>query len=333
MTNRLNIAQVGYGYWGPNISRNITASPKTSLHVICDTNENSLSRAKANYGDKVLYSKDYKGFLEDKGIDAFAVSTSTEASYQIAIDILNAGKHLFIEKPMAINTELASNICNLAKEKGLIVHCDHIMIFHPIIKYIKKMYDSGELGELIYFDVSRVNLGPIRADINAMLDLAVHDLAVLDHLSEGKEPIEVDAIGEKRYGSQETLAYLTMRYPGFLAHIKASWLSPLKERRLIIGGTKKLLVFDDVKMVDKLAIYDHGIIQRDTEYGDYEFKVRTGDMVAPYIPHEDALKNSVEHFADCVFANTSSIAGADQALRVVKILDRALKSMKEGVRE
>ena len=125
--------------------------PKTNLHVICDTNENSLSRAKTHYSDKTLYSKDYKSFLQDKSIDAFAVSTSTEASYQIAIDTLNAGKHLFIEKPMAINTELASNIYNLAKEKSLIVHCDHIMVFHPIIKHIKKMYDSGELGELIYF--------------------------------------------------------------------------------------------------------------------------------------------------------------------------------------
>ena len=327
----LNLAHVGFGYWGPNIVRNANISPKTNIRVICDIDENALSRARALYGDNVSYTKDYRDFLQDSSINAYSLAIPTEPSYQIALDILNAGKHLFIEKPMATNANRALDICELAKEKGLTVHCDHIFIHHPIIKYIKAFYDSGELGEMIYFDVSRINLGPIRADINAMLDLAVHDLAVLDYLSDGKEPLEIDAIGEKHYGSQETITYLTMKYPGFLAHVKSSWLSPLKERRLVIGGTKKMLLFDDVKIVDKLSIYDQGIIQRGNEYGAYEFKVRTGDMTAPYIPHEDALRNSIEHFADCVNTGVDSVTGPEQALRVVRILDRALENMrKEG---
>ncbi|MCL1989127.1 MAG: Gfo/Idh/MocA family oxidoreductase [Firmicutes bacterium] len=325
----INIVHIGYGYWGPNVARNIMASTKTNLHAIVDISEAALNRANLLYRDNVAYSKNYRDFLTDSQVDAFAVATQAEFSYDIALDILNAGKHLFIEKPIATNSQRAEDICNLAKSKGLVVHCDHIMVHHPIIKYVKKMYEMGELGDIIYYDGSRVNLGPIRPDMNAMLDLAVHDLAVIDYLSNGKEPIGVSAVGEKRYGNQEVLTYLTMKYDGFLAHIKTSWISPLKERQTVIGGTKKMLIFDDMKNVDKLAIYDHGIIHREPhdEYGVYEFKSRTGDMIAPYIPQEDVVKNSVEHFADCITNGTDSLTGAEQALRVVKILDKAVQVM------
>lgn len=224
------------------------------------------------------YALDYKKYLDDPKVDAFAVVIQTEPSYQVALDVLRSGKHLFIEKPMASNAQRAEDICRAAEENRRIVHCDHIMVYHPIIRYIKKMVDSGELGDMIYFDVSRINLGPIRMDVNSMLDLAVHDLAVIDYLSGGKEPYHVEAIGEKCYGEQETLTYLTMKYPGFLAHVKSSWISPLKERRVMIGGTKKMLIFDDMRLVDKLTIYDQGIVKKDKgdEYGAYEFKVRTG---------------------------------------------------------
>lgn len=325
----MNIVQVGYGYWGANVARNIMASDKVNLYALCDTDEMRLNRARTLFGGGTQYSADYTAWLNDPAVGAFAVATQTEYSYQIALDVLNAGKHLFIEKPIAVDERHAQDICDLAARKGLIVHCDHIMVFHPIIRYIKNMVDSGELGDIIYVDINRTNLGPIRTDVNAMLDLAVHDLAILDFLSGGKVPLTVDAFGEKRYGAQETLTYLTLRYPGFLAHIKSSWISPLKERRTTIGGTKKMLIFDDMKSVDKLTIYDQGIVQKDLqgEYGAYEFKVRTGDIHIPYIAHEDALRNSVEHFAECVETGRPSLAGPQQATRVVKILDTAMSSL------
>ena len=235
----INVVQVGYGYWGTNVARNLMAARNANLYAICDSRQESLDKARKVYLDTVEYSLEYQKYLDDPRVDAFAVVIQTEPSYQVALDVLAAGKHLFIEKPMASNTKRAEDICRLANEKGRIVHCDHIMVYHPIIRYIKNMVDSGELGDLIYFDVSRINLGPIRMDVNSMLDLAVHDLAVIDYLSGGQEPFHVEAIGEKRYGEQETLTYLTMKYPGFLAHIKSSWISPLKERRVMIGGTKK----------------------------------------------------------------------------------------------
>lgn len=326
----MNVVLVGYGYWGPNIARHLLASTKSKLHAVVDIRPQSIERARKACGENISYSQDYREFLNNKKVDAFAIATQTEASYQIALDVLASGKHLFIEKPMASNYKRAQAITELAQKMNRTVHCDHIFIYHPIIRYIKDYYDSGELGELIYFDIKRVNLGPIRKDINTMLDLAVHDIAVIDYISGGCEPYELEAMGEKRYGSQETLTYLTMRYPGFLAHINSSWLSPLKERRIVIGGTKKMLVFDDVRSVDKLAIYDQGIIHRgpDDEYGPYEFKVRTGDMMAPYIPFEDSLLHSIEHFIDCANKNIPSLSGPEQAVRVVKILDQALAKMR-----
>jgi len=324
-----NVVQVGYGYWGTNVAKNIMASKNVNLHAICDVSESSLDKAKALYSNNVDYSADYRPFLSNPEIDAFVVVIQTEPSFQVALDVLEAGKHLFIEKPMTTNAERAQKICKLADKKGLVVHCDHIMIYHPIIREIKRMYDSGELGDLVYFDINRTNLGPIRMDVNSMLDLAVHDLAIIDWISDGKEPYHIEAIGEKRYGNQETLTYLTMKYPGFLAHIKSSWISPLKERRIVICGTKKMIIFDDMRQVDKLSVYDQGIIERDKndEYGNYEFKVRTGNIVIPFINHEDALRNSIEHFVSCINQGGRSLSGPEQALRVIKILDQAISKL------
>ena len=325
------MVHVGFNYWGPNVAKNIAASPKTNLEAVVDINPAAIERARGIYRDNIKYSLDYREFLDDTSVDAFAVATQTEPSYKIAIDVLEAGKHLFIEKPMASDAKKAQDICSLASKKGLIVHCNHIMVHHPIIRYIKNLMDSGDIGEMIYFDSSKANLGPIRSDINAMLDLAVHDIAVLDYLCGGLGPTDIWAVGEKRYGEQETLTYLTMRYPGFLAHIKSSWVSPLKERRTVIGGTKKMLIFDDVKVVDKLSIHDQGIVQRESSYGEYEYKVRTGDMVAPYIPVVEPLRNSMEHFADCVAEGKPSITGSRQAVRVMSILDKAFVSMRGAI--
>ena len=201
------------------------------------------------------------------------------------------------------------------------------MVFHPIIKMVKKIIDNGELGEMIYFDSSRMNLGKIKPDVNAMWDLAVHDLAVIDYLGNGKEPYQIMVMGEKHYGEQETLTYLTMKYDGFIAHIKSSWISPLKERRMIIAGTNKMIVFDDMKIIEKLMIHDKGIevnpYKDNQEYKDYVIKVRTGDVFIPFTPEEDALQNSLEHFAGCAANRRNSISGPEQAIRIIRILEKA----------
>jgi predicted dehydrogenase len=319
----MNIVQIGYGYWGANVARNIALSSKTNLKALVDTSEDRRQAARAAFQSQVEISADYHSYLKDPTVDGFALAIQTGPAFEVAKQIMSAGKHLFLEKPMAESGEKAQQLTDLAEEKGVVLHVDHIMLFHPIIRRIKRMYDDDELGKLVYFDFSRMNLGPIRKDVNAMLDLAVHDLAVIDFISGGVEPFHVEAIGAKHYGNQETLTYLTLNYPGFLAHIKSSWISPIKERRTIIGFEKKMVIFDDMKTVEKLTIYDHGIVEAGEEYGAYEFRARSGDILIPYIPAEDALRNSIEHFADCATNGRQSIANGRHGVKIARILDAA----------
>lgn len=327
----MNIALIGYGYWGPNLARNIMDVGQACLAGICEVNTSRLDRAKQLYGDRVkIYTDNYKELLLDENIDAIVVATQTEPSYSIILEALEAGKHCFIEKPIASTVERAESIKKLAEEKNRIVHCDHIMVFNPIIRYIKKMIDDGELGELMYIDISRINLGPIRKDVNAMLDLAVHDIAVIDFLSNGERPLELSALGQALYGSQESITYLTLKYPSFIAHIKSSWVSPLKERRTMIAGTKKMVIFDDVKLSEKLTIYNHGFeITSYEEYGNYEVETRTGDVFIPNIRYEDSLRNSILHFVDCMERNEASLTGPDHSLRVMRVLEEAMNNLRK----
>lgn len=321
----MNIVLIGYGYWGPNIAKNVMLSKDFNLFGICDINQERLSRARSIYGGRTEYFSDYRELLAKDNIDAFALAVKNDVGQKIAEDILNAGKHLFIEKPLAKSVEDAITLKNLAEKKKLILHVDHIMVFNPLVRKIKELIDSGELGDLIYFDSSRVNLGPsIKEDVNAMWDLAVHDLAVIDYLSNGAKSLKVNALGLSKYSAKEALTYLTIQYDGFIAMLKSSWISPLKERQVIIGGTKKMIVFDELKM-DKLLVYDKGINYREKyeEYGQYEVSIRNGDMYSPFIPEEDSLLNSINHFAGCIKTKRESISNADQAIRVLRILELA----------
>jgi len=206
------------------------------------------------------------------------------------------------------------------------------MVHHSIIKKIKQLILNDELGDILYIDAMRMNLGQIKKDVSAMWDLAVHDLAIIDYLTEGKEPYFISALGEKYYNPKESLCFLTMRYPGFISHIQSSWISPLKERKLIIAGTKKMAVFDDMKTSEKLMIYDKGvnvISGEDIEYEDYVVKTRDGDVWIPYIKQEDALYNSIEYFRKVIEQNKQSITGAEQAIRIQKTLEKADQGMNQ----
>lgn len=323
----MNTALIGYGYWGPNIARNLNASSKTTLYAICDSNPAMLAKARALYGDGVRYTTDYQGLLEDPAVEAVVVALRHDIAFPIAQAAMRAHKHLFIEKPMATSEADVRLLGALSEEMGVVLHTDHILVYNPNIRYVKGLIDSGELGELLYFDSSRVNLGPhIKNDINVMWDLAVHDLAVLDYLCGGQTVKQVSATGLRHYSKREELTYLTLKYEnGLVAFLKSSWISPLKERTMIIGGTKKMIVFDDLRADDKLMIYDKGVELPDdfTEYGRYEAKIRMGDLHVPYIPAEDSLRNSIEHFADCVATGQKSLTGYEQAARVISVLEKA----------
>lgn len=323
----MNAVLIGFGYWGPNIARNLAKSDNFTLYGICDADEKNLAKAKELYGSGVKYTTNYKEFIDDESIGMCAVALRDEVAQIVAREVLKSKKHLFMEKPMATKMEDALLLKHLAEENGVLIHVDHILIYNPFIKRIKSLIDSGELGDLLYFDSARANLGPhIKNDMNAMWDLAVHDLAILDFFCGGMEEKNVSCVGVKKFGTQEALTYLSIQYENFVAMVKSSWISPLKERRMMIGGTKKMVVFDDLRESEKLMIYNKGIDISQAifeEYGRYEAKVRMGDLFVPYIENEDALLNGLTHFAQCIKTGTESLSGPSQAIRVLRILEKA----------
>jgi predicted dehydrogenase len=327
----LNVALIGFGYWGPNVAKNIFANKKLHLHTICDLKQARLDKAHTFYVEQSKYETDYHKLLSNPEIKAVAVAVETSAHFQVVKDSLNAGKHVYVEKPFTSTVSEAENLRNLAASKGLIIHVDHIMMYHPCIQRIRALIAADELGDLLYIEAMRMNLGQIKKDVSAMADLAVHDLSIIDYLCDGKEPFYIKAVGEKKYNPKESLTFLMLRYKDFIAHIQSSWISPLKERKLIVAGTRKMVVFDDLKpSTEKLMIYDKGVdvlAGDDVEYADYAVKMRVGDIWIPYIPEEDALYNSINHFAECVRSGTPSGSGPEQAIRVLKILEQANQNM------
>lgn len=329
----LNIALIGFGYWGPNVARNIYNNKKFNLHTICDKKLDRLEKAKSVYIKQCEYETNYQIILKNPEIDAVAIAVETSAHYELAKDALLAEKHVYVEKPFTSTIEEAAKLDDLANKNNLVIHVDHIMIFHPIIQKIKQLVDAGELGDIIYIDAMRMNLGQIKKDVSAMWDLAVHDLSIIDFLTNGKTPFYINAVGEKYYNPKESLVFLTLKYNGLIAHIQSSWISPLKERRLVISGTKKMLVYDDMRSTEKLMIYDKGVnvvSGENVEYEDYVIKTREGDVWSPYITQGDALFNSIDHFRKCIENNESSITNPQQAIRLLNILDRADKTMLES---
>lgn len=320
----LKVMQVGYGYWGANVSAKLQQSKKFKFKYLVETDKEKQERARIRFPEIEVIDS-YREKLEEE-IDAVIICTQTEYSFQIALDAMNAGKHIFIEKPLAKNLVLAEQLVDKAKEKQVVLHCDHLMVYNPVVRYIKKMIDSGELGEIQYIDIVRANLGPIRKDINALLDLAVHDIAVADYLLDGLNPEKITAYGTNTVGEQDTITYLTMKQDNVLININSSWVSPVKIRRMTIAGSHKMCIFDDTKN-DKLRIYDKGIeISQGIEYGRYEYNARSGDLLIPHIEFEDSLLNSLEYFADCINEKKESLSGPIQSIRVMKILEESVNN-------
>ena len=325
----MNVGLIGFGYWGPNVAKHLFNNNKINLSVICDSNIKNLNKAKKIYVGQTSYETDYNLIIDNENIDAVAIAVETSKHYSLAKKALLAGKHIYVEKPFTSTVEEAQELEKIANKKNLIIHVNHIMLFHPVIKKIKSIVDAGDLGELIYIDSTRLNLGPILKDESAMWDLAVHDLAIIDYVSNGESFKSLNVMGDKRYNPKESLVFLSIRYQSFIANIQSNWISPVKERRLIIVGTKKMIVFDDLKMAEKLIVYDKGIsvISGDNpHYDDYVVRTREGSAELPYVEVGDALYNSIDHFIACIEKNTLSISGPTQAIRMLDILITASKA-------
>lgn len=336
----IGIAVIGAGYWGPNLVRNFQASGEFRLRWLCDLDVRRAQRVLGGYST-VQATDDLDTVLADDAVRAVAVATPAGTHLEVAMAALRAGKHVLVEKPLAAGVAQGRTLVAEAERRGLSLMCDHTYCYTPAVLRIRELLHGGELGELQYLDSVRINLGLVQRDIDVMWDLAPHDLSILDFiLPSGVVPVSVAAHGADRIGAgRACVAYLTLQLnTGAIAHIHVNWLSPVKIRTAIIGGSKRTLVWDDLNPGQRLSIFDRGVdVASADELGDEQRRdmlvsYRSGDMVAPALPEREALRTMVEEFARSIRSGTPALTDGRAGLRVMTILEAASRSLADGGR-
>ena len=325
----IRVGVLGYGYWGPNIVRNLRGLEGCRVAMVCDKSAAALERLKQAYPDQAV-TADPSELLKSTQIDAVAVVTPVGTHFEIAKAALQNGKHVFIEKPFTATTQQAEELIELAERKNLRIMVDHTFLFTGAVRKMRQLIDEGVLGDLYYYDSTRVNLGLFQHDVSVIWDLAPHDLAIMDFLIQDK-PEAVVATGEAHLNGHVDVAFLTIYFPrNTIAHINVNWLSPVKIRTTLIGGEKKMLVWNDLEADEKIKIYDKGA-QMNNGQGLYDLLVsyRSGDMWAPRVEQTEALKVELNYFLDCIAKNQTPLNDGVAGLRVVRMLEAADQSLKE----
>jgi predicted dehydrogenase len=318
---------IGYGYWGPNVVRNLDRLESAEVVAVCDKSPASRKKVAKAYPD-VLVTEDSAELMSSPDIDAIAVVTPVWTHYELAKAALLNGKHIFVEKPFTSNAAQAQELIELAAQRNLKIMVDHTFLFTGAVTKIKQLLDDGSLGKLYYYDSTRVNLGLFQHDVNVVWDLAPHDLSIIDHLIE-QTPEAISATGQTHLNGHEDVAYITVYFPDkVIAHINVNWLSPVKVRTTLIGGEKKMLVWNDLEVDEKIKIYDKGVKVTSRE-GLYDLLVhyRTGDMWAPQIEQVEALTRELSYFVDCIANDKTPVNDGEAGLRVVRMLEAANESI------
>jgi predicted dehydrogenase len=323
----VNFGVIGYGYWGPNVVRNLTSLEGVQVLQIAEMNPAAQARArKAHPGIQI--TSDARELITSPEIDAVAVITPVWTHYDLAKAALECGKHVFVEKPFTSNTAQGEHLIELARKKNLRVMVDHTFLFTGAVKKISQLLKEGALGKLYYYDSTRVNLGLFQHDINVLWDLAPHDLSIMDHVIE-RSPEAVVATGQSHLNSHEDVAFMTLYFPeSVIAHINVNWLSPVKVRTTLIGGEKRMLVWNDLDADEKVKVYDKGVNITSRE-GMYNLLVnyRSGDMWSPQLEQVEALRIELGYFVDCIASGKEPFNDGCAGLRVVKMLEAASESM------
>lgn len=318
---------IGYGYWGPNIVRNLRSLDSTQVVAICDQNDAALRRAKHAFPE-VQVTTDADELLSSPEVDAIAVITPVWTHFELAKGALKNGKHVFVEKPFTSTSAQAEQLIDLAARNNLQIMVDHTFLFTGAVKKIRQLIDDNTLGKLYYYDSTRVNLGLFQHDVDVLWDLAPHDLSIVDYLI-GKPAEAIVATGEKHLNGLTDVAYLTAYFPNnVIAHFNVNWLSPVKVRTTLIGGEKKMLVWNDLEADEKIKIYDRGVNMTSRE-GVYDLLVsyRSGDMWAPKVEATEALRAELAYFIECIHNGELPINDGLAGLRIVRMLEAAEESL------
>jgi len=323
----VNFGVVGYGYWGPNIVRNLVGLEDARVLAISDKLAPARARAQIAH-PAIPVTADSSDVIASNEIDAIAIISPVWTHFELAKAALENGKHIFVEKPFTSTSAQAEELINLAAAKNLKIMVDHTFLFTGAVRKIKQLLQEGALGKLYYYDSTRLNLGLFQHDVNVIWDLAPHDLAIMDYLI-GETPEEVFATGRSHLNGSEDIAFITLYFPNeVIAHINVNWLSPVKVRTTLVGGDKKMLVWNDLEADEKVKIYDRGVQVTNTE-GLYNLLVnyRSGDMWAPRLEQAEALRQELSYFVDCVTKDQTPFNDGQAGLRIVKILEDASESL------
>ncbi|CAA6604929.1 Oxidoreductase domain protein [Rhodospirillaceae bacterium LM-1] len=320
---------VGYGYWGPNMVRNCAEAAGSQIAWVCDLNPDHLKVASTRY-PAIRTTTNYRELLDAKDVDAVIIATPVHSHFDLAMAALRAGKHVLVEKPITRTSDQALLLLEEAKKRNLVLMVDHTFCYTEAVRHIRGMVQSGELGDVFYYDSIRVNLGLFQHDVDVTWDLAVHDLSILDFVLD-RRPVQVSASGSIHVaGSPANIAYLTLFFDdATIAHVNVNWLAPVKIRRTLIGGSKRMIIYDELEPDAKVKIYDKGVAFTDNKDQIFQLLVgyRTGDMVAPQIRNTEALRTEIEHFVACVSSGDTPLTDGRMGLNVVRILEAATRSM------
>jgi len=328
----IRMGVIGCGYWGPNLIRNFNNNPEVEVVAIADLDAKRLEQVGRLYPTVAKYS-DHREIIKDTSIDAVVVATPVSTHFPLGMEVLESGKHLFIEKPMAASADECRRLNDAADKGGRVIMVGHTFLFSPAVRKIREYMDNGDLGDVFYVSITRVNLGIFQKDVNVVWDLAPHDVAMLNHLF-GATPEVVSANGRcyvQRDRGIEDVAFVTLEYPGKqIANVHVSWLDPNKIRKMTFVGSKQMLVYDDVDPTEKIKVYDKGveIQQHYDNFGEFQLRLRSGDIFVPRIDTSEPLKVEAQHFVDVIKGDAQAVSSGHHGLEVVEVLERACESIR-----
>lgn len=328
----IGVGVIGFGYWGPNLVRNFHDMPDSRVLAVSDLRMDRLALAASRYpGIGIMQNP--TDLIRLSAVDAVVIATPVSTHFELAMEALRAGKHVLVEKPLAMTGEQSWQLIEEAEKRRLVLMVDHTFVYTGSVRKMKELIEAGDIGDLYYYDSVRVNLGLFQHDVNVLWDLAVHDLSIMEHLLPAK-PRAVSATGITHFpGQPDNIAYLTLFYDSsLLAHVHVNWLAPVKVRRTLIGGSRKMIMYDDVEPSEKVKVYDKGVTrQPQSKYSEKVYQMlvgyRAGDMWAPQLDNTEALRHEARHFLDCIQQSKTPITSGQAGARVVEILEAATLSL------
>ncbi len=330
MTIRIGV--VGAGYWGPNLIRNVVQTPGAVLHSVCDLDAPRLARIQELY-PSTRTTSDFAALIDDDEVDALIVATPAHTHYALGRQALEAGKHVLIEKPLALESLHAQELVSVADANQCVLMVGHTFMYNSAVNKIKTLIDAGEIGDVYYIYSNRVNLGRVRKDINALWNIAPHDISIMTYLL-GQVPVQVSAQGRIFLQPDiEDVVFVTLAFPdNIIGHVQVSWLDPSKVRRMTVVGSTKMIVYDDVASEGKVKIYDKGILKvgQDNIFGEYQVKLHSGDIHIPKIDMSEPLRNECTHFVECIRTGARPLTDGRNGLEIVQILEAAQHSLKHN---